>query len=70
MAKCFDVRVRFTGWVYRIDEIVTMDGLFITWDNCFRTEESAIAFLKRKGYIPGPTKYEEEHGIQQRSFGI
>lgn len=44
------LRVRYNGYVWRIDEIVTKDGLYITWDGAFTSEESARLHIQSKGY--------------------
>lgn len=36
--------------LYRIEEIVTKDGLYIEWEDHFSSIESAQEFLSKKGY--------------------
>ncbi len=43
-------RIRQIGQHYVIDEIVTKDGLYITWQEVFNSEAQARRYLKRKGY--------------------
>jgi hypothetical protein len=45
------VRISPVGQGYKIDEIVTKDGLYITWDDFFGSKSSAEQFLIRKGYV-------------------
>jgi len=47
---------RVTG--YRIEEIVTKDGLYITWDGLYATKESAEQQLTKMGYERYGTYFE------------
>ncbi len=47
---------RVTG--YRIEEIVTKDGLYITWDELYATKESAEQQLTKMGYEKNGTTFE------------
>ena len=47
-----DVCINQSGDVFRINEIVTSGGLYITWEEIFDNQDNATDFLLEKGYKP------------------
>ena len=56
------LRIRQDGPVFRVDEIVTLDGLYITWGECFASKESARDFLSARKYKTDETTETKESG--------